>query len=57
MNYSDLFITEVTKNDKIHLEDFIAKIWSFVKEYAIVESISTKILNSLEDIQSTSFYR
>jgi len=50
MNYSDIFLTEMTKNDKIHIEDFLAKIWSYVKEHEVIESLNSKVLNSLDDI-------
>ena len=54
--FADIFITEVLKNDKIHIEDLIAKIWSNVSEFEIKDSISEKVIVSLDDLAGTSFY-
>ena len=53
MNYQDVFISEVTKNDKIHIEDFIAKIWSNLKEFETNEALNTKSIENLFDLEST----
>lgn len=57
MNYQDVFISEVTKNDKIHLEDFIAKIRSNLKEFETNEALNTKSIENLFDLESTQFYK
>lgn len=56
MNYQDVFISEVTKNDKIHIEDFIAKIWSNLKEFETNEALNSKSIENLFDLESTQFY-
>jgi hypothetical protein len=55
--FADIFITEVLKNDKIHIEDLIAKVRSKVSEYEIQEYLSEKVITSLDDLAGTSFYQ
>ncbi len=57
MNYQDLFLAEVTKNDKIHLEDFLAKVRSNIKEYEQNDLLKPHQLLSLTDLESSSFYK
>lgn len=57
MNYQDIFIAEVTKNDKIHLEDFLAKVRSNLKEFEANEQLNSKHFMSLEEMDQTNFYK
>ena len=46
----------MTKNDKIHLEDFLAKVRSNIKEYEQNDLLKPHPLISLSDLETSSFY-